>query len=49
MWSNDIKCKYMLIFPLNKLAGKELACMIRVTLLGPAHLYFCPSAHVKLP
>ena len=24
MWSNDIKCKYMFIFPLQNLARKEL-------------------------
>ena len=24
MWSNDIKCKYMLVFPLQNLARKEL-------------------------
>ena len=24
MWSNDIKCKYMFMFPLNNLARKEL-------------------------
>ena len=23
MWSNDIKCKYMFMFPLNNLARKE--------------------------
>ena len=24
IWSNDIKCKYMFMFPLNNLARKEL-------------------------
>ena len=24
MWSNDIKCKYMFMFPLQNLARKEL-------------------------
>ena len=25
MWSNDIKCKYMFVFPLQNLARKELS------------------------
>ena len=28
MWNNDIKCKYMFMFPLLNLARKELTCWI---------------------
>ena len=28
MWSNDMKCKYMLIFPLKNLARKEIYIII---------------------
>ena len=28
IWSNDIKCKYMFVFPLHNLARKELTCAV---------------------
>ena len=39
MWSNDIKCKYMFMFPLKNLARKELT---HVSLL-------CSSCHIHTP
>ena len=31
MWSNDIECKYMFMFPLQNLAHKELNVFIAVS------------------
>ena len=33
MWSNDIKCKYMFMFPLKNLARKGLKKVLKMTLL----------------
>ena len=42
MWSNDIKCKYMFMFPLNNLACKELThCGLVITYGSMKHGQHC--------
>ena len=38
MWSNDIKCKYMFMFPLNNLARKGLIHQSRATFIWISNL-----------
>ena len=39
MWSNDIKCKYMFMFPLNNLARKEDCDLTHTYITGQIHLF----------
>ena len=44
VWRNDIKCKYMFLFPLKNLARKEL---ITTAHREPMMLYLCGSLYVE--